>query len=129
MHRKMILLAACALLVPLLPAPTRAQAADPARGEEIFEACSACHSIEAGENGYGPSLHGVVGRRAGTAPDYEYSDAMRRARLVWDEATLDRWLAGPRALVPGTRMSFPGLPDRQDRRDVVAYLKAVGGAP
>jgi cytochrome c len=74
----------------------------------------------------GPSLHGVVGRRSGTVPDYEYSDAMRRTRLVWDEATLDRWLAGPRALVPGTRMSFPGLPDRQDRRDVIAYLKAAG---
>ncbi|WP_343713119.1 cytochrome c family protein [Inquilinus sp.] len=125
----MILLATCALLVPLLPAPARAQTADPARGEEVFETCSACHSIEAGENGYGPSLHGVVGRRAGAAPDYEYSDAMRRARLVWDDGTLDRWLAGPRTLVPGTRMSFPGLPNRQERRDVIAYLKAAGGAP
>lgn len=113
----------------VLPAAARAQAADPGRGEEIFGECESCHSTEAGTNRYGPSLHAVVGRRSGSIVDFEYSDTMRASRLVWTEATLDRWLANPRALVPGTRMEFPGLPQRQDRRDVIAYLKTAGGAP
>ncbi|WP_395676866.1 c-type cytochrome [Inquilinus sp.] len=125
----MKVLMALAIAALALPAAARAQLADPARGEEIFDECSGCHSIEAGTNRYGPSLHAVVGRRSGAIGDFDYSDAMRASRLVWTEAMLDRWLANPRALVPGTRMDFPGMPQRQDRRDVIAYLETAGSAP
>lgn len=96
---------------------------DAANGEKIFRKCHACHSIEAGKNKVGPSLHGVVGRTAGTEEGFRYSDAMKNSGIVWDEQTLNTFLTKPKALVPGTRMSFPGLKDEQDRLDVIAYLK------
>ena len=112
--------AACAL-----PLVARAQdaAGDAAKGKQIFTRCQACHSVEAGTNKLGPSLHGVVGRASGTLEGFNYSDAMKNAHVTWDEATLDKYLAGPKALVPGTKMVFPGLPKEEDRLNVIAYLK------
>jgi len=98
---------------------------DAANGEKIFAKCKACHTVEAGKNKVGPSLAGVVGRKAGMAPGFNYSDAMKNAGLTWDEATLSTYLTNPRKLVPGTKMAFPGLPKEQDRLDVIAYLKSV----
>jgi len=100
-------------------------AGDAANGEKIFAKCKACHTVEAGKNKIGPSLAGVVGRKAGTAEGFNYSDAMKNSGLTWDEATLDTYLTGPKKLVPGTKMAFPGLPNEQDRLDVIAYLKSV----
>ena len=98
---------------------------DAANGEKIFAKCKACHTVEAGKNKVGPSLAGVVGRKAGTAEGYNSSDAMKNSGLTWDEATLNTYLTGPKKLVPGTKMAFPGLPNDQDRLDVIAYLKSA----
>ena len=96
----------------------------------LFQRCYACHSVDPAETGLpGPSLAGVVGRRAAERADFDYSPALREAGrrgLVWDETALDAFLADPAGAVPGTSMGFPGLKNEADRRDVVAYLKAAG---
>ena len=93
---------------------------DALRGKTLYQACAACHSID--ENDVGPKHRGVVGRRAGSIDDYAYSAALKRSGLTWDEATLDRWLVNPSALVPGTKMFFK-IDDAQARADLIAYLK------
>ena len=102
---------------------------DAARGERVFQRCYACHSVDPAETELpGPNLAGVVGRRAASRGDFDYSPAMREAGrrgLVWDESALDTFLADPMAAVPGTAMGFPGLRNEADRRDAIAYLKAA----
>jgi len=101
-------------------------AGDAERGARAFRQCIACHSIEPGLHMTGPSLASVMGRKAGTIDGFaRYSDALRAAQLTWTEATLDRWLRDPAALVPGNTMTFPGIPDARARQDVIAYLKTV----
>ena len=93
------------------------------RGKRLFIRCSACHGIsDSAVARIGPNLQGVIGRKAGTLPGYRYSSAMQAAEIVWDEATLDRWLADPAALVPGTAMAFAGLGSADERRAIIAYL-------
>jgi cytochrome c len=104
-----------------------AQEGDAARGERVFQRCYACHSIAPGETTsvQGPSLFQIVGRPAGAIAGFDYSDAMREkaaAGLVWDAATLDRYIADPEMVVPGTRMSVPPMRDEQERADLIAYL-------
>jgi cytochrome c len=93
---------------------------DPLRGKAVYQACEACHSID--DNDLGPRHRGVVGRRAGSVADYSYSMSLKDSGLTWDEATLDRWLTNPSALVPGTKMFFR-MSDAQNRADVIAFLK------
>ena len=116
------------LAAALMPAAVRADGpvGDPARGEQLFKRCRACHSVEPGQNKIGPSLYGVVGRKAGTAPGYAYSPALKGADWVWTGEMLDKWIAGPKKVLPGTKMIFPGLPNPQDRADVIAFLKQHG---
>jgi cytochrome c len=95
-------------------------AGDASRGKTLYQACQACHSID--ENDLGPKHRGVVGRPAGSIGDYAYSAALKNSGLTWDEATLDRWLTNPSALVPGTKMFFQ-VGDAQNRADIIAYLK------
>src|SRR5579862_9430751 len=91
------------------------QAADAAAGEKVFLKCRACHRIgEGAKNSIGPVLNGVVGRKAGTYPDYNYSEANKNSGLTWDEATLTEYLKDPRAKVPGTKMTFAGLSSEKD---------------
>jgi cytochrome c len=96
---------------------------DPVHGKQIFNRCMVCHSIEAGVNHIGPSLHGVVGRPAGTIAGFNYSAANKKSGIVWTEQKIYDYLKNPQAMVPGTKMSFPGLPGSQDRADVISYLK------
>jgi nitrite reductase (NO-forming) len=91
----------------------------------VFRKCQACHSLEPGKNLLGPSLEGIIGRKAGTAPGYSYSPAMQGAKVVRDAKTLDAYLAEPEKVVPGNKMPFPGLKTDQDRADVIAYLASA----
>jgi cytochrome c len=101
-----------------------AAAADAAHGAQVYKTCALCHAFE--KNGAGPKHAGVFGRTAGTVPDYRYSPALQRSGIVWSDATLDKWLADPQALVPGTKMFF-NVDSAQDRADVIEYLKQKGG--
>jgi cytochrome c len=92
------------------------------RGRTLYQACTGCHSVD--DNDLGPRHRGVVGRRAGSIQDYSYSPALKNSGLTWDEATLDRWLTNPSALVPGTKMFFK-LDAAQDRADVISYLASL----
>lgn len=93
------------------------------RGKELFLQCSACHSLIAGKNGIGPSLHGLFGRKAGSVPGYDYSAAMKKSNVVWNEETLDAYLTNPHKYIPGDKMPFMGLANPQQRQDVIAYLE------
>ena len=95
---------------------------DPAKGKDVFERCAACHSLD-DTTSAGPSLAGVFGRRAGARDDYRYSAAMLRSGIVWDENTLDAFVADPQALVKGNRMSFAGIADKAERADLIAYMR------
>ncbi len=109
-------------------AATRAEpaAGDPDAGARDYRACAGCHSLQPGRHLSGPSLAGMWGRKAGTIESFpRYSDALKSSGLVWDEKTLDRWLADPRALVPDNYMIFPGVRDSQARANIIALLKAV----
>jgi cytochrome c2 len=100
-------------------------AAAPAAAPASFNQCKVCHSVKKGENGLGPSLAGIYGTRAGDIAGFEFSKAMKESGLVWNEANLDKYLTDPRALVPGTKMSFAGLKDAAKRKEVIDYLKAL----
>jgi len=92
-------------------------------GRLLFLRCASCHDIsDTASAKLGPNLKGVYGRPSGSLPGYTYSPAMKQAHLVWNEATLDRWLTRPNALVPGTAMAFAGLPSAPDRRAIIMYL-------
>ena len=93
---------------------------DAARGEMVYQACQDCHSLD--KNDVGPRHRGVFGRKAGSLPDYDYSEALKSANIVWNEETLDKWLTDPQAVAPGAKMFFH-LDNPQDRADVIAYLK------
>lgn len=96
---------------------------DAEAGKKVFAKCMTCHSVDAGVNKVGPSLHGVVGREAGSIADYSYSDANKSSGITWTPEKLYVYLADPQATIPGTKMAFPGLKDPQDRANVIAYLE------
>jgi cytochrome c len=118
MMMKKIGLALAALL--LAPVVANAQEAPAA-----FNQCKACHKVEAGKHGVGPSLAGVFGKKAGTTEGFKYSDAHKASGLTWDEATLGKYLADPKGTVPGNKMAFAGLKKPEDVAAVVAYLKTL----
>jgi len=96
---------------------------DAARGEKRFEDCAACHSTERGVNNVGPSLFGVLDRKAGGIADFRYSPALKRSGITWTPQTLDNFIADPQKQVPANRMPYAGLPDAGDRADLIAYLQ------
>jgi cytochrome c len=97
-------------------------AGDPIKGKAVFVKCMICHTVEPGTNKLGPSLNGIVGKPAGSTAGFNYSPAMKTAKMSWTPANLSKFLANPRAAVPGTKMIFAGLPSPDDRANVIAYL-------
>jgi cytochrome c len=124
---KLRLVAALAATPWLLLACTYASAAgDAQRGAELYEArCGGCHAVAADR--IGPRHAGLIGRRAGSVPGFDYSEALRHAGFAWNAERLDRWLSDPEALVPGQRMGYR-LAEARDRADVIAYLATLTAA-
>ena len=99
---------------------------DPEKGKRLYNRCKSCHVLDAETNRAGPHLLGLFGRRAGAVEGYNYSQAMKDSGIVWDDATLDAFLADPRGYVKGTRMAFAGLRNPEQRADLIAYMKEAG---
>jgi cytochrome c len=113
----------------LAPGQTsRAADGDAAAGERVFVRCRACHMIDQEQNRLGPHLVGVFGREAGAVEGYTYSPAMQEADVVWDEETLDAYLADPRGYIPGNKMAFVGLRNEEERANLIAYLEEATAA-
>jgi cytochrome c len=104
---------------------TPAAAADTGHGKQLFQACAACHGAEGKGGTLGPSLVGVVGRKAGALDDFRYSNAMKRSDLVWDDGNLKDYVSNPQAKIKGNRMPFSGVASSGDAEDIVAYLKTL----
>ena len=115
--------AAFALAVGAPPASAidAALQGDPKNGEAIYSRCQACHAFASDRTG--PRHCGLFGRRAGSVKGFDYSEAMKRSKIVWNEKTLDRFLASPLTAVPGTAMGYAGVTDSKERTDLIAYLK------
>ena len=119
--------------VAALCAAASAQAApdpaapDPQRGEQIYTRCMACHALA--YDRVGPHHCGLFGRRTGSAPGFNYSPAMKSSHIVWNAATLDRFLTNPLKMIPGTAMTYDGIADPQERADLIAYLKHIDQTP
>ncbi len=99
---------------------------DPAAGKAVYDRCLACHALAYDRTG--PRHCGLFGRRAGSVKDFAYSEPMKRSGIVWNEKTLDRFLANPLAAVPGTAMGYAGVTDRKERADLIAWLKQANDA-
>jgi cytochrome c len=111
-------------LVAALPAPY--SAGDVTNGKAKFTECAACHTTaQGGPNMTGPNLYGVFGRKAASQPGFAYSDALKAAGWTWDAPHIDTWITDPRAMLPGTKMTFVGMRDPKDRSDLIAYLKVA----
>jgi cytochrome c len=112
------------LFIGLMSAP--AFAGDPGAGRSVFSSsCAICHSVQPGQNKIGPTLFGLSGRKTGTVAGYAYSPANEAANLTWDDATLDKYLEGPRAMIPGTKMTYAGVKDAGKRADLISYLDTL----
>jgi cytochrome c len=111
-------------ILSAMPAGSAA-AGDVEAGKTAFKKCALCHTTEAGKNKIGPSLFGIVGRKSATVENFNYSEAMKKFDHTWDEETLDTYLADPRATVPETKMIFPGIKDKAERENVIAYLETL----
>lgn len=112
------------LIVCILVSPALVAEGDVARGRQAYRACVACHSLTPDRNMTGPGLAGLWGRKAGSLAGFErYSPALKTADVLWNEASLDPWLADPARMIPGNRMTFPGIKEAGVRADLIAFLK------
>jgi cytochrome c len=116
------ILSSAAVLVSLALVARAQGVGDAQRGAQVFIQCKVCHSLEGGKNMVGPSLHGLIGRKAGSAPGYAYSPAMKNANVTWNDDTLSKYLADPKAFIPGDKMVFLGIKDPSKLGDLLAYL-------
>jgi cytochrome c len=114
--------ASLAAVLCVLAAASAHADGDAARGEKRFEECVACHALARGAESVGPSLYGVFGRKAGEGGEFRYSPALRRSGIMWDEHTIETFIADPQAVAPGNRMPFAGVTDPAARADLIAYL-------
>ncbi|HUH60509.1 MAG TPA: cytochrome c family protein [Candidimonas sp.] len=107
--------------------PAAAVQGNAAQGEAVYSRCLACHALPYDRTG--PRHCGLFGRQAGTVRGFPYSDAMKSSRIIWDESTLNVFLRDPMGVVPGTAMGYAGIPDDQERADVIAWLKRENAGP
>jgi len=98
---------------------------DTKHGQKLFEECHACHAVERGVNGVGPSLYGIFGRRAAELDDFRYSPALKKSGITWTPKTLDAYIADPQKAVPANRMPYAGMPEARDRADLIMYMQQV----
>ena len=115
-------LLAAALMASVVPLGVAQAEGDAAKGKKVFNKCKTCHSLEAGKNKIGPSLHGLFGHTAGSAEGFKYSDAMVESGIVWDAETIELFVTKPKDMIPGTKMVFTGLKKEEQRKDLIAYL-------
>lgn len=121
-----VLCAMIALTVSVGAGVARADDAEVQAGAAYFKkTCGLCHTAEAGKNKVGPSLFGVIGRKSGTAEGFNYSDAMKNANITWSAEMLEKYLPDPKALVPGNKMTFAGVKNPEDLKNVIAYLSTL----
>lgn len=114
------------LLIALLAAAQASAAGDAANGALLFKRCASCHAVGPyASAGYGPQLRGIVGRKAAATADFNYSAAMRKSGLVWNEATLAAYIRAPHDVVPGTSMRFWGIKDEQQVADLLSYMRTL----
>jgi len=121
---KLVIIAAASAAAVSFCSAARADG-DAAAGKTVFNKCAICHPREPGKKSVGPTLFGVIGRQSASVEGFSYSDAMKAANKTWDAATLDAYLTDPKALVPGTKMTFAGLPKAEDRANLIAYLATL----
>jgi cytochrome c len=122
-HMPLLLILSAALA---LSTARPAHAADVAHGAKVFRSqCAECHSNREGKNKTGPSLFGIIGRKAASVPGYRYSDAMKSSMLLWTDEELDAYVTEPRKVVPGNKMKYRGLTDAAKRADLIAYLDTL----
>ncbi|HKT17830.1 MAG TPA: c-type cytochrome [Stellaceae bacterium] len=121
MTKPAVLLAVAALALSF---GVRSAAAE--SGEDVFtDNCSVCHSPQSGVDKQGPSLFGIIGRKAGAEPGYLYTPATKNSGITWDAANLDKYITNPQGVVPGTKMLFPGLKSADDRKALIGYLQTL----
>ncbi len=118
---------ALAVALALAAGATAGANGNPARGEQLYARCAACHALA--YDRVGPRHCGLLGRKAGTSAGFDYSPAMKKSGLVWTAKALDRFLADPVRLVPGTTMTYAGIPDAKERADLIAYLEQSPECP
>jgi cytochrome c len=119
-------LASLIIAALLLGSQASHAAGDPKRGaDEFAQDCAVCHSAVANKNKMGPSLFGVVGRKPGSIADFVYSDAMKQSDFYWNFDKLDAYMANPKHVIPGNKMPFGGIPEEQERADIIAYLSTL----
>ncbi|MCH7628674.1 MULTISPECIES: c-type cytochrome [Novosphingobium] len=111
-----------AVLVAGASAADAQAAGDPSKGKTVYARCAACHDLNTGATRLGPSMKGIMGRKAGSVAGFAYSPAMKAKGITWNAQSLDAYLAGPAKFIPGNKMPFAGLPNPQDRADLIAYL-------
>jgi len=112
---------------PATPAASESVAVAPVAGAKpaVFMQCATCHATEKGKHGVGPSLAGIYGTKAGDVAGYDFSEPMKASGLTWDDKTLDAYLTNPMKMVPGTRMTYAGMPDPAKRKEVIDYIKTL----
>ncbi len=112
------------------PAPINFAAADPAAGEQVFKKCAACHNADpGGANALGPALYGVMGKPVAGHAGFAFSDALKSKGGTWDWQMMSDWLASPRSFAPGTKMTFAGLSNPEERANVIAFLNSRSASP